>query len=137
MLRFCDQEKARLFHGSNDEPNATRQPWSRETLSMQAVKLVQVSSPLDLSIVTCAAGTRTKYAQLLKRLFLWAKRRGSIRESPISDESTIKGQKGTERRRRIYPDEEGQLLANAGPRLQSLIYCRSRIACAFGRIFRR
>ena len=37
---------------------------------------------------------------------LWAKRKGYIAESPISDESTIKGEKGAERRRRIYPDEE-------------------------------
>ena len=56
------------------------------------------------SLSTFAAGTRTKYAQLLKRLFLWAKRKGYLTESPISDESTIKGEKGAERRRRIHAD---------------------------------
>ena len=73
------------------------------------------------SLSAFAAGTRTKYSQLLKRLFLWAKRKGYITESPISDESTIKGEKGAERRRRIYPDEEDRLLAVAPRRLQSVI----------------
>ena len=73
------------------------------------------------SLSALAAGTRTKYSQLLKRLFLWAKRKGYIAESPISAESTIKGEKGAERRRRIYPDEEDRLLAVAPRRLQSLI----------------
>jgi hypothetical protein len=62
------------------------------------------------SLSVLAAGTRTKYSQLLKRLFLWAKRKGPINESPISDGSTIEGEKGAERRRRIYPDEEDPLL---------------------------
>src|SRR5262249_13207950 len=73
------------------------------------------------SLATLAPGTRTKYAQLLKRLFSWARRKEYVRESPLSDESTIKGEKGTERRRRIYTDEEERLLAHADPRLQSLI----------------
>jgi integrase len=81
-----------------------------------------------------AAGTRTKYAQLLKRLFAWAKRKRYIAESPISDESTIKGEKGAERRRRIYPDEEDRLLAIAPRRLQSLIITALESLCRLGEL---
>jgi integrase/recombinase XerD len=86
------------------------------------------------SLSTFAAGTRTKYAQLLKRLFLWAKRKGYLTESPISDESTIKGEKGAERRRRIYGDEEDRLLAVAPLRLQSLIIAALESLCRLGEL---
>ena len=75
------------------------------------------------SLSALAVGTRTKYSQLLKRLFLWAKRKGHTNESPMSYESTIKGEKGAERRRRIYPDQEDRLLGAASSRLQSSL-CR-------------
>jgi integrase len=88
------------------------------------------------SLSALAAGTRTKYSQLLKRLFLWAKRKGYIAESPISDESTIKGEKGAERRRRIYPDEEERLLAAAPRRLQSLIIAALESLCRVGELLK-
>jgi hypothetical protein len=45
------------------------------------------------SLGAFAAGTRTKYAQLLKRLFAWAKRKRHIAESPISDVDARKTKK--------------------------------------------
>jgi integrase len=86
------------------------------------------------SLSGLAAGTRTKYSQLLKRIFLWAKRKGYIADSPISDESMIKGEKGAERRRRVYPDEEELLLAAAPRRLQSLIIAALESLCRLGEL---
>jgi integrase len=65
---------------------------------------------------------------------VWAKRKRYIAESPISDESIIKGEKGAERRRRIYADEEDRLLAIAPRRLQSLIVAALESLCRLGEL---
>jgi hypothetical protein len=61
------------------------------------------------SLGAFAAGTRTKYAQVLKRLFLWSKRKGYITD---------------------------RLLAAAPPRLQSLIIAALESLCRLGSSWR-
>jgi integrase len=65
---------------------------------------------------------------------VWSKRKPYLVESPISEESTHQGEKGTERRRRIYPDEEDRLLAVAPRRLQSLIITTLESPCRLGEL---
>lgn len=75
-----------------------------------------------------AASTRNQYVQVIKASFRWARRKGYIRTSPVSEESALKRTKVAQRRRRLSSEEEtaflaaaGALTRGAGPRLQAII----------------
>lgn len=80
-----------------------------------------------------AASTRNKYVQTLKALQTWARRKGYLSRSWLSEGAALRREKGARRSRRLAPatvdeqgivvvkSEEDRLLAAASPWLQRLI----------------
>lgn len=93
------------------------------------------------SLSGLAVSTRNQYAQILTASFRWAKRKGFITTSPISEDSSMKRGKVAQRRRRLSPDEEAALLTAAraldrrvGLRLSGLVIAALETACRRGEL---
>jgi len=88
-----------------------------------------------------AGSTLNHRVQVIKAAFRWAVRKGYLTRLPISDESTLKRIKATQRTRRLMPDEETKLLAaaaqlkrGAGIRLSGLIVAAIETGCRRGEL---
>ncbi|MEO2197522.1 MAG: tyrosine-type recombinase/integrase, partial [bacterium] len=76
-----------------------------------------------------AASTRNKYLQVVKALSVWGVRKGYLAAPWILPGSDLKREQHAKRDRRLAPDEEHRLLAEAGPRLYRLIVAGLETGC--------
>ena len=83
-----------------------------------------------------AASTRNHYVQLVTSLFRWAKKKGHITRSPITEDTQLKRNEVTRRHRRFEGDEEERLFAAVGPWLQRLIIAALETACRRGELLK-
>ena len=83
-----------------------------------------------------AVSTRNHYVQLLTSLFRWAKKKGHITRSPITEDTQLKRSEVNHRRRRFEGDEEASLFAAVGPWLQRLIIAALETACRQGELLK-
>ena len=81
-----------------------------------------------------AASTRNKYLQLLKAMSAWGVRKGYLARHWILPGSDLKREMHTKRDRRLAPDEEGTILAQAAPRLYRLIVAALETGCRLGEL---
>ena len=81
-----------------------------------------------------AASTRNKYLQTLKAMSAWGVRKGYLETSWIKPGSDLKREKIAKRDRRLAPDEEGTILAQAAPRLYRLVVAALETGCRLGEL---